>query len=209
MHLTSNSFHDGAWIPGDCAFGLPDPATHVTFGGNHNPHLAWTDVPEGTRSFALICSDDDAPTKPDDVNQEGREVPFDLPRGEFFHWVMVDLSAECRRIDAGEFAAGVVEHGKDPGPGPHGARQGINDYSGWFEGDVGMEGDYYGYDGPCPPWNDARVHHYTFTLYALELDTVPLHGRFTGPEVRGAIEGHVLATASISGRYTLNPRLMD
>ena len=102
----------------------------------------------------------------------------------------------------------VIEHGKDRGPGPHGARQGINDYTGWFAGDVGMEGDYYGYDGPCPPWNDARVHRYTFTLYALDLPTSPVQGRFTGQDVRRAIEGHVLGTASLGGTYTLNPRLM-
>ncbi len=209
MQLTSSSFANGGRIPGKYAFCLPDPSSHATFGPNLNPHLAWTEVPDGTRSFALICSDDDAPTRPDDVNQPGREVPADLPRGEFFHWVVVDLPADCRRIDAGEFADGVVEGGKEPEPGPHGSRQGINDYTGWFEGDVGMTGRYYGYDGPCPPWNDARIHHYTFTVYALDLDTCPVEGAFTGQQVREAIKGHVLASASLSGSYTMNPRLMD
>ena len=32
-----------------------------------------------------------------------------------------------------------------------------------------MFGDYYGYDGPCPPWNDELVHRYVFTLYALDV----------------------------------------
>ena len=71
-----------------------------------------------------------------------------------------------------------------------------------------MKGDYYGYDGPCPPWNDERVHRYVFTLYALDVARCALaEPRFTGPEVRAAIEGHVLAQASISGTYTLNPAL--
>jgi phosphatidylethanolamine-binding protein (PEBP) family uncharacterized protein len=46
-----------------------------------------------------------------------------------------------------------------------------------------------------------------FTLYALDLERVAVDGKFTGPDVRKAIEGHVLAQASITGTYTLNPRL--
>jgi phosphatidylethanolamine-binding protein (PEBP) family uncharacterized protein len=46
-----------------------------------------------------------------------------------------------------------------------------------------------------------------FTLYALDIERVPLEGRFTGPDVLKAIEGHVLASAKITGTYTLNPRL--
>jgi hypothetical protein len=68
-----------------------------------------------------------------------------------------------------------------------------------------MGGDYYGYDGPCPPWNDSIPHHYVFTLYALDVARCPVEGRFTGPDVRKAIEGHVLARAEVTGRYTLNP----
>ncbi len=207
MQLTSSSFTDGSAIPDDFAFCVPDPDTHATFGPNRNPHLAWTEVPEGTRSFALICSDDDAPTVPDDVNQADREVPADLPRGEFFHWVVVDIPGSTREIEAGAFAENVVERGKPADIGPMGTRQGSNDYTGWFSGDPAMEGDYHGYDGPCPPWNDARVHRYTFTLYALDLDRVPVHGSFTGRQVRDAIHGHVLDQASTTGTFTLNPKL--
>lgn len=62
-------------------------------------------------------------------------------------------------------------------------------------------------DGPCPPWNDSIVHHYVFKIHALYVETVPLDGRFYGAEVRRAIEGRVPASASITGTYTLNPRL--
>jgi Raf kinase inhibitor-like YbhB/YbcL family protein len=68
-----------------------------------------------------------------------------------------------------------------------------------------MAGDYYGYDGPCPPWNDELLHHYVFTLYALDIDRCPVEGRFGGTEVRNAIAGHVLAEAAITGTYSLNP----
>ena len=68
-----------------------------------------------------------------------------------------------------------------------------------------MSGDYFGYDGPCPPWNDERVHHYVFTLYALDTPRLELPARFSGTDARNAMRGHVLAEASIAGRYSLNP----
>lgn len=207
MELSTMSFTADGPIPGEFAFGVPDEVAHVGFGANRNPHLAWSTVPPETRSLALICHDPDVPTKPDDVNQEGREVPSDLPRTDFFHWVLVDLPADLTEIAAGSFADGVVAHGKQATDGPHGCRQGLNDYTGWFAGDPDMEGHYHGYDGPCPPWNDSLIHHYTFTIYALDVPRCDVAGDFTGNEVRAAIAGHVLAKGSIVGTYTLNPRL--
>ena len=205
MKHTSSSFDDGAPIPAQYAFCAQDPKTHVTLSENRNPHLAWTDVPVGTRSFAVICHDPDVPSKGDDVNQEGRTVPASLARIDFFHWVLVDLPPAVVGVNVGEFSSSVAARGK-PGPrAPHGARQGINDYTGWFASDRDMSGDYYGYDGPCPPWNDEIPHRYVFTVFALDLERVALEGRFDGHEVRKAIAGHVLAQAAITGRYTLNP----
>ena len=80
MKLTSTSFADGQKIPGELAFCVPDAAHHVCLGKNLNPQLAWSDVPAGTRSFAVICHDPDVPSQGDDVNQEGRVVPAALPR---------------------------------------------------------------------------------------------------------------------------------
>ena len=208
MELRSDSFGDGDPIPPEYAFCIPDPDSHVSFAPNRNPHLAWTDPPSGTESLTLICHDRDVPTRPDDVNQEGREVPSDLLRADFFHWVAVELPSDLREIAAGSFADGVVRHGREAAAGPHGCRQGLNDYTGWFAGDVDMEGNYYGYDGPCPPWNDSLVHHYVFTVYALDTATVDVSGDFSGAAVREAIAGHVLAEASLVGTYTLNPRLI-
>jgi Raf kinase inhibitor-like YbhB/YbcL family protein len=70
-----------------------------------------------------------------------------------------------------------------------------------------MAGDYFGYDGPCPPWNDSIVHHYIFALYALDIAQVPVNGKFTGQQVRDAIRGNILAEAQITGLYTLNPAM--
>lgn len=207
MKLSSTSFSDGQIIPGDFAFCTPDPAHHVCLGRNANPQLTWNDPPAGARSYVVICHDPDVPSKGDDVNQEGRTVPASLPRVDFFHWVLVDLPASVTSLKEGEFSNEVSPRGK-PGPlAAHGARQGINNYTDWFAGDNDMRGDYYGYDGPCPPWNDEIVHRYVFTVFALDLEKLPVDGRFGGPEVRAAMQGHILAEASLTGTYTLNPQL--
>jgi hypothetical protein len=207
MKLRSDSFQDGRPIPGEYAFCVIDPKSHVTLSGNRNPHLAWDDVPAGTRSFALICHDVDVPSKPDDLFKDDREIPATLPRVDFYHWVLVDLPPSETAIPAGSYSKEVTPRGKAGPATPQGTRQGINDYTGWFASDHDMNGDYYGYDGPCPPWNDSIVHRYVFTLYALDVERAAVDGKFTGPDVLKAIEGHVLAKAAITGTYTLNPRL--
>ena len=205
MKLSSSSFDDGGVIPAQYAFCAPDPKNHVTLSKNQNPHLAWSNVPMGTRSFAIVCHDPDVPSRGDDVNKEGHTVPKSLARVDFFHWVLVDLPAAEVGVNVGEFSSSVVPRGKGGPAAAHGARQGINDYTGWFASDPDMAGDYYGYDGPCPPWNDELPHRYVFTVYALDVERLPVEGRFGGADVRKAVQGHVLAQASITGRYTLNP----
>lgn len=207
MQLKSQSFNDGAVIPGEFAFAVPDPKSHVTSSQNRNPQLAWSDAPAVTKSFALICHDPDVPSRGDDVNKEGREIPASLPRVDFFHWLLLDIPPSVHEIAAGSQGNSVVARGK-PGPGaPNGWRHGINDYTGWFAGDANMKGNYYGYDGPCPPWNDSIIHHYVFTVYALDVPHLEVKGDLTGANVRAALAGHVLAQAHLTGTYTLNPRL--
>ena len=205
MRLMSSSFATGQRIPVEFAFCAPDPAQHARLAPNRNPHLRWTGVPSTARSLVLLCIDSDVPTRPDDVNQEGRTVPADLPRTDFCHWVMVDIAPTVSEIGAGSASDGVTARGKRNPHGPTGSRQGLNDYTGWFAGDAAMDGQYFGYDGPCPPWNDARLHHYHFVLYATDLERCPVDGAFTGPQVREAIAKHVLAEARLTGTYTLNP----
>jgi Raf kinase inhibitor-like YbhB/YbcL family protein len=208
MNLTSLSFADQGFMPQRYAFGKIDPQLHIALSENINPHFSWNEVPAGTKSFVMICHDYDVPSKPDGVNQEGHTIPADLPRVDFFHWVLVDIPANKTEIAEGEYSSEVVPRGKG---GPHaanGTRQGVNDYTAWFASDHDMSGDYFGYDGPCPPWNDEILHHYVFTLYALDIEKLPLEGKFTGPEVLAAIETHVLGKATIGGIYSLNPDLV-
>jgi Raf kinase inhibitor-like YbhB/YbcL family protein len=209
MKLTSKSFEAGSPIPGEFAFAVPDARSHVALSRNRNPQLAWSDVPAGTESFVLIVHDPDVPSKGDDVNKEEREVPANLPRVNFYHWILLDLPADAREIAAGSQSDGITAHGKRGPAAPGGMRHGINNYTEWFASDPEMEGDYYGYDGPCPPWNDSIVHHYVFTLYALNVERIEVDGHLTGDKVRAALKGHVLAEASLTGTYTLNPKLAE
>nr|VFK50308.1 MAG: phospholipid-binding protein, PBP family [Candidatus Kentron sp. TUN]VFK51434.1 MAG: phospholipid-binding protein, PBP family [Candidatus Kentron sp. TUN]VFK62700.1 MAG: phospholipid-binding protein, PBP family [Candidatus Kentron sp. TUN] len=207
MKINCANFGNNQSIPGEYAFCIPDPKDHITFGNNKNPALSWNDVPGDVKSFVLICHDSDVPGKPDDVNQEGRTIPSDLPRVDFYHWILVDIPTDMMEIKAGEYSNSVTARGKKGPETLHGTRQGINNYTQWFSGDADMEGQYFGYDGPCPPWNDSIVHHYHFTLYAIDLARCPVEGTFDGDAVKKAIEGHILAETSIVGTYSLNPNL--
>ena len=205
MKFSSDSFGDGGAIPAQHAFCVPDPASRVKLGQNRNPHLAWSDLPKGAGSVVIICHDPDVPSKADDVNKEGRTIPADLPRVNFCHWILVDMPASGSPIRDGEFSGGVTPKGKSGPLAARGTRQGLNDYTAWFANDEAMKGDYFGYDGPCPPWNDTIPHHYIFTLFALDVEKCPVRRKFTAADVLKAIKGHVLGTAKLTGLYSLNP----
>jgi phosphatidylethanolamine-binding protein (PEBP) family uncharacterized protein len=68
-----------------------------------------------------------------------------------------------------------------------------------------MKGQYYGYDGPCPPWNDDLVHHYHFTVYALSVPSLGLPKDFDGPAAMDAMKGKILAQGEELGLFTQNP----
>ncbi len=206
MQLRSDSFKSGESIPARFAFAkLGDP---VALSDNQSPHLAWKGAPEGTRSFVLTCIDNDVPSRADDVNQAGRTVPADLPRVEFVHWLMANIPPECGELAAGACSDAVTPRGKREPHGPPGSVQGLNDYTAWFTGDAEMAGDYLGYDGPCPPWNDSLMHHYHFRIHALDVERLALTDGFTLAQLRAAMAGHVLAEAELVGIYSLNRSLV-
>jgi Raf kinase inhibitor-like YbhB/YbcL family protein len=61
----------------------PIPRRHTCDGDNASPALTWTEPPSGTKSFALIVDDPDA------------------PGGDFVHWVAYDLPASVRQLPEG------------------------------------------------------------------------------------------------------------
>ncbi|MGY6587382.1 MAG: YbhB/YbcL family Raf kinase inhibitor-like protein [Wenzhouxiangella sp.] len=207
MQLHSNDLKDGQPIPPRFAFGRLADDAPMALSDNLSPHLKWADAPANTRSFVVLCMDPDVPSVADDVNQEGKVLPVDLPRVDFCHWAMINVPASVTELATGACSDGVTPKGKRQPPGPQGSRQGLNDYTGFMAGNPDMAGDYFGYDGPCPPWNDERLHHYRFTVYALDVEQLELPDRFTGHDVAEAIKGHVLAEASLTGSYTLNPKI--
>jgi Raf kinase inhibitor-like YbhB/YbcL family protein len=74
LSLTSDAFQDGQ----------PIPAYHTCDGANQSPPLSWGEPPQGTKSFALVIDDPDA------------------PGGTFRHWGAFDIPASTRRIGAGQ-----------------------------------------------------------------------------------------------------------
>src|SRR3546814_19166731 len=102
MRIHSSSFDSNGAIPSEFALGAPGG-----FGGNRNPQLAWEDAPTGTRSFALLCIDPDAPTDPSLAGRDDLAIPVAHPRREFIHWAMADLPADAREIAAGHCTDGV------------------------------------------------------------------------------------------------------
>jgi Raf kinase inhibitor-like YbhB/YbcL family protein len=91
FELTSIAFQNGE----------PIPREYTADGRNVSPPLKWGDPPAGTRSFALLCDDPDA------------------PRGTFTHWVICNIPAEARELS----------EGVPPEPTlPNGTVQGSNDF---------------------------------------------------------------------------------
>lgn len=107
----------------------------------------------------------------------------DAPTGHgFWHWVIFDIPAGTNGLAAGAGAAGASN-------APHGARLGR----------TGFGASEYG--GPCPP-PGSNPHHYVFTVRALDIATVAKAGEKTsGPDLVAAIEGHVLAEGTLTGRF--------
>jgi hypothetical protein len=209
MKLTTTAFAENTPIPPKFAFCRLNAEKEVEMSDNINPEFKWFDIPENTKSLVFICHDSEVPTSGEDVNQEGKVVPHDLARTDFYHWLLIDLPADSMGVKEGEFSNGITPKGKQDKTSSQNTRQGINDYTNWFAGDAEMGGDYYGYDGCCPPWNDERMHIYHFTLYALDIEKLDLPERFDGREAMNALEGHILDKERKKGTYTLNKYLVE
>jgi Raf kinase inhibitor-like YbhB/YbcL family protein len=207
LTVTIANWTDGERISGANSFCVPADEGHVSMGENKSPAISWSAGPDGTKSYAIICHDPDVPSAGGDVNQEGKTVPASLPRVDFYHWILVDIAAGTTSLAEGADSAEITAGGKDPGPTANGVR-GVNNFTDWFAGDADMGGTYGGYDGPCPPWNDEIMHHYVFTVYALDTDSLGLSGDFGGPEALAAMEEHILGSGQCVGIYTLNKDLL-
>ncbi len=91
FQLKTSAFSNGGVIP----------AKFTCDGADVSPALSWNDPPAGTKSFALIMDDPDAPS------------------GTWVHWVLYDLPASVRELPEGVPKSKELEFG---------ARQGSNDF---------------------------------------------------------------------------------
>jgi hypothetical protein len=103
-----------------------------------------------------------------------------------FHLILVDIPGNVTSLPEGAESEGRVPHGKPQTPAPVGVR-GLNDFTMFMAANEQMKGQYFGYDGPCPAWNDELVHRYVFTVYAVSVPSLNLSGPFTGSAVMAAL----------------------
>ncbi|MDX1974596.1 MAG: YbhB/YbcL family Raf kinase inhibitor-like protein [Rickettsiales bacterium] len=195
LFVTSRSFGNGEAIPPAFAFCAPDGAGKTTDGGNISPQLSWTGAPKGTLSYAIIAVDPDVPSKFDDANKPGRVISSKFPRQDFYHWVLVDIPAHVNGLAEGVASHGITKSGKPVGETSYGFTL-SNDYSKFYKGSYG------GYDGPCPPWNDERIHHYHFTVYALDVNSLGLKKDATRKQLQEAISKHAIAQGEWVGTFS-------
>lgn len=165
-----------------------------------SPAVQWSRGPAATRSYALLMVDPDVPADVTLIDRTGVTIAAEAPRQAVYHWVLVDMPAGRQALAEGAESNGLVPHGKPVGPTSFGVR-GANAYTAFLRDVAGMAGTYGGYDGPCPPKNDARTHRYVVTVYALDVPTLGLSGAFDGVAVENAIKGHVLARGAASALY--------
>jgi Raf kinase inhibitor-like YbhB/YbcL family protein len=102
MQFASSSFQDGGSIP----------AKFTCKGDNVSPELKWNKPPAGTKYFAVLCEDPDAPMK------------------TWIHWVIYDIPAKMDRLDnTFQLLEGFPRAEKMT----NGILQGINDFGriGW------------------------------------------------------------------------------
>jgi Raf kinase inhibitor-like YbhB/YbcL family protein len=92
MELKSRSFQEDRYIP----------AVYSCQGEDRSPELSWNGVPEGVKSFALVCEDPDAPLK------------------VWIHWVVYNIAPETRSLSVAASNSALL---------PHMTIEGINDFA--------------------------------------------------------------------------------
>lgn len=81
------------------------PKQYTCEGADISPPLGWWGAPQGTKNFALIIDDPDAPDP-------------HAPKMTWVHWVVYNIPADAHGLPAGAAKSGL----------PAGAKQGLNDW---------------------------------------------------------------------------------
>lgn len=107
LHQTSSGLRSMPFTISSPAFAPngPIPAKYTCEGADISPPLEWSGTPDGTKSFALIVDDPDAPDPA-------------KPQRVYVHWVVSSISASATRLPENAAKGGL----------PPGAMQGTNDW---------------------------------------------------------------------------------
>ncbi len=126
-------------------------------GGNISPDLAWINPPDGTKSFAIICHDPDAPKE-----------------NGWYHWLVVNIDKNTTSIDMG----GKIENSLET----------VTDFK------------TTGFGGACPPIGHG-IHHYNFTIYALDVEKLNVDKNDSPVEVEKEVLKHTISKDTITGLF--------
>ena len=197
----------GKPIPATQALCLPTPdGKSDKTGQNIRPEIRWSGAPTGTASFAVFMMDPDVPADFTDAGKDGKIIATKAKRQDFFHYGVVSIPATATTL-AGSLTNKSADMGTE------------------LVNDLGI--NHYvdpatAFGGPCPPWNDARIHHYHFMVLALDADAdalinAPSAVDCTDPACRAdtakatfsrlITSTHVLAKGAVVGTYSLNPHV--
>jgi Raf kinase inhibitor-like YbhB/YbcL family protein len=147
----------------DVTHGEPVKDDQVNEFGDTSPQLSWSGFPDETRSFTITCFDPDAPT----------------PSG-FWHWVLVDLPADCTSLPAGAGAEGAELPGN----------------AFMCRNDVGTKA----YTGAAPPEGD-QVHRYFFVVHAVKEESLGVDSEASPAVVSFNLAFKTAARAILQGTY--------
>jgi len=182
------------------------------------PAIRWSGAPKDTKSFAVFIMATDAPANFDDADKDGKTIPANARRQTLFHYGLVEIPATVSMLSGGDADESVPGTALDNDIGMSS-----------FETQMGLYSlrprerhlpSLSAYVGPCPPWNDERVHRYHYIVMALD-GAAPIsvpnavssarpgdHSNNANRTYNRLINSsHVLATGAVIGTYTLNPNL--
>lgn len=221
LNLTSNAIDKAGWLKPQYAMTQKSKgksASPIRFSKNISPGLSWHwqngSQPKNVKSFAILITDPDIPNTPF-FDKKGHTIQANDPKVQrvtAYHMVLVNIPASKHKL-----AKGAASNSLAAKPNPHHipfALSGFNVYQNWFKSHPillgkNMKGTRRNFDGPNAPWNDLRIHHYTFTVYALNVKTLklPNNGKFSGQQALKAMQGHIVAQANLIGKYSNNPSI--
>ena len=151
-------------------------------GTNVRPALSWSGAPKDTKSFVVTMFDPDVPADFTHAGKDGITIASNAKRQVFYHWSLADIPKKFNSLPGGDREITI-------------AMPAANDLKGYA--------DIHEYGGPCPPWNDERLHHYHFEVRALDVKSLRLPENATAKQVRAEAMKHTLAKGEVIGTYTL------